>query len=148
MSQNLAITDDHFKKSHDNHTITLYTKSKQSQTGKLSQHIFVVLPSTKSSRVCVYFLALNNEFPFTKNEKFREDALHTPTPRMKITIFEGCSLKNRTVPKCHLSPARQKIGQEGWQSQQHWPNLSRALSFLCSSFWTGPQSRRALNARL
>ena len=77
--------------------------------------------------MCLFRGPQFNEFLFTINEKFREDALHTPTPRLKITIFEGCSLKNRTVPKCHLSPARQKIGQEGWQSQQHWPHVGRSF---------------------
>ena len=62
--------------------------------------------------------------------------LLTSPPRLKITISKAVVVKNRTSPKNYYSahrPARQKFGVAGRRP------IQCPLSFLCLSFWNGPQ---------
>ena len=63
--------------------------------------------------------------------------LLTSPPRLKITISKAVVVKNRTSPKNYYysahRPARQKFGVAGRRP------IQCPLSFLCLSFWNGPQ---------
>ena len=73
--------------------------------------------------------------------------LLTSPPRLKITISKAVVVKNRTSPKNYYysahRPARQKFGVAGRRP------IQCPLSFLCLSFWNGPQFYKSTeNARL